>query len=177
MTHTSIFSKVFGDLVPESPSEAVIEEARRRQRRRRLAVVAILAIAAVAYFAAHHNWGGKTTAPSSLQARAQVTPQQTISCLTAHHVLATPTKTSPEFLKAPALQVSFALIPGQRQDALTIYFERDAATAKNVIADLARRFPTVRIARSYFTQKDNAVAFWNTPTRARASDMTVSRCL
>ncbi len=158
-------------------SEAVIEDARRRQRRRRLLILGVLALAVVVYLAAKHDWRSGTTRPSAVQLTRHLTPKQATACLTAHHALATPTSTAKDLLDAPAIQVSFALVPGQRQDALTIYFERDPATAKDVVAKLLRRLNKFPIARTYFTIKDNAVAFWNSPTRTRASQRTVSGCL
>jgi hypothetical protein len=157
-------------------SEAVIAEARRRQRRRRLVLVALALALAVSYALYGHpgvgSGGGAGTA-------SQISsPSRVAGCLQRNSILVSRVSSGSDFRFAPALRVSFALVPGQRLDAAYLFFEHSPSEARSVVATLVRRFEAkAPVVRSYFTQGDGVVVLWDAPHPSAASQATVQGCL
>jgi hypothetical protein len=156
---------------------AVIEEARRRQRRqRRIAAGAGIAVALAA--AGVWTWRDRDGGPVTSAAGARVTAAQATRCLEARGALVSRAPTVRDFPPAPAIHVSFALVPGQRADGLTISFQRDRATAAAAMASVVRRFGlrAPSIGRLLAVEK-NAVVLWDAPQHSAASRGDVLACL
>src|SRR5260221_3564908 len=88
-------------------SAGVIAEARRRARRRRIVTTALLLAGVAAYFLGGHPGLGGT----SEAARHSPTTREATACLVAQRALLANAQTGPQFLSAPAIHVSFPLVP------------------------------------------------------------------
>jgi hypothetical protein len=164
------------DAIESAVSEAVIAEARRRQRRRRLALAALAVAVAAAYVLFGHPGIGASSGAGA--AAHTSSPSRVTPCLQRHSILVSPVSSGSDFAFAPALSVSFALVPGQRLDNATVFFEHSSAQARGVVSRLVRRFRTkAPSVRFYFTVAGNVIALWGSPHPAAASKATLRSCL
>jgi hypothetical protein len=155
-------------------SEAVIVDARRRARRRRIATSAFFVAVAAAYLIGGHPGLGA----NAQNVRHSLSPRETTACLVAQHALVATAQSGPQFLSAPAIHASFALVPGRRLDGMTIYFERSHAAATGVVARLVARLqPSAPFVSSYLTVAKSAIVVWDSPTTSGASRAAALGCL
>jgi hypothetical protein len=132
------------------------------------------AVGVAAYFAGGHPGVGAGTAV----ARDPVTREQASACLSGQRALVSNAPSSPQFRSAPAIHVSFALVPGRRLDGMAIYFERSPSAAKDVVRKLiARLHASTPVVDSYLVAANNAVVFWDSPRISTASRAAVFGCL
>lgn len=156
------------------PSAAVIADARRRHRRRQAFTLAACGVVVAAYFVGGHPGLGT----SGQAASRSVTPMRASTCLLAEHALVATAGTGPTWRSAPAIHVSFALIPGRRLDGATLYFQRSPSAAKAVLKTLVARFRwKAPYVGSYFTIAHNTIVFWDAPHTSTASRAAVLGCL